>query len=379
MDLRLDETQEMVQETARRIAKDILAPRAAEIDRNHQFPKEQIQALGEAGLLGVNVPESLGGSEAGVVSYSLAVTEIAAACASTSVTMAVTNMVAELICGFATEEMKRRHVPKLTSAQYAAGAFGLSEPQAGSDAGALKTRAEKKGDRWIINGSKQWITSGNVAGVIVVWARTGGPGPKGISAFLVEGDAKGLIVAPPESKMGQRASPTVGLTFEDCEVPAEALLGEEGQGFKLAMIALDGGRIGVASQAVGIARAALDASVAYALERQAFGKNIGSFQAIQWKLADMATELEAARLLTLQAAKLKEMGRRFTREASMAKLFSSEMANRACLEAVQIYGGYGYVDDFPVERYLRDVRTTTIYEGSSEIQRLVIARNLLFD
>ncbi len=377
MDFKLDETQEMVRETAYRLSRDVLEPRAAEIDRSHEFPEEQIRALAEAGLLGVNVPEEYGGSEAGVVSYSLAVMEIAAACAATSVTMAVTNMVAEIICAFGTEEMKKKHVPKLCSAEYPAGAFALSEPQAGSDAGSLKTRARKKDGRWVINGSKQWITSGNVAGVLVVWARTGGPGAAGVSAFLVEGGTPGLIADPPESKMGQRGSPTVGLTFEDCEVPEDALLGEEGKGFRIAMSALDGGRVGVASQAVGIARAALDASIAYSRDRQAFGSSIGSFQAIQWKLADMATQIEAARLLALQAALLKEKGRPFTTKASMAKLFASEMAVKACLDAVQIHGGYGYVDDFPVERYLRDVRTTTIYEGTSEIQRLVIARNLL--
>jgi alkylation response protein AidB-like acyl-CoA dehydrogenase len=377
MDFQLDETQEMVRETARRIGREILAPRAKDLDHSHAFPAEQVKALAEAGLLGVNVPAEYGGAEAGVVAYSLAISEVAGACASTSVTMGVTNMVGELICHFGTEAQKSAHVPKLTSGAYPAGAFALSEPQAGSDAGGLKTRAERRGDRWVLNGAKQWITSGDVAGVMVVWARTGGPGPKGISAFLVEGGTPGLVAGPPEKKMGQRGSPTVGLTFEDCEIPEDALLGREGEGFKIAMMALDGGRIGIASQAVGIAQAALDAAVAYAAEREAFGSPIGKFQAIQWKIADMATEIEAARLLALQAAALKEAGRPFTQQASMAKLFASEMAVRACLEAVQIHGGYGYVDEFPVERYLRDVRVTTIYEGTSEIQRLVIARNLL--
>lgn len=377
MDFELDDTQRMVRDTARRVAQDVLAPQAKEVDRTHAFPRAQLKALAEVGLLGVNVPAEYGGSEAGVVSYSLAMTEVAGACASTAVTMAVTNMVGEIIAKFGTEAQRRRYIPKLTSNEYTAGAFALSEPQAGSDAAALRTKAERKGDRWVLNGEKMWITSGDVAGVIVVWARTGGPGARGISAFLVEGGTKGMTAGKPEEKMGQRGSSTVSLSFEDCEIPADALLGEEGGGFKIAMTALDGGRIGVASAALGIGLAALDAATGYAREREAFGKPIAELQAIQWKIADMATELEAARQLVLRAAWLKEQGRPFTREASMAKVYASEAANRAALEAVQIHGGYGYVDDFPVERHLRDVRVTTIYEGTSEVQRLVIARHLL--
>lgn len=378
MDFTSNEIQQAVRDAARRFARERLAPGARERDRHSIFPVEELREMAELGLMGVNVPEAHGGSEAGVVAYSLAITEIAAGCASTSVTMGVTNMCAELICKVGTEEQKKRYVRPLTSGEYVAGAFALSEPQAGSDPAAMTTFAERRGDRWVLNGAKQWITSGAHAGVMVVWARTSRePGARGISCFLVEGGTPGLLIGKPEDKMGLRASNTVPLTFEDCEIPAENLLGKEGEGFKLAMIALDGGRIGIASQAVGIGRASLEASIAYAKDRKAFGQPIGDFQAIRFKLADMQTELDAAQLLALRAAWLKENGRPFTREASMAKLFASEAANRAVSEAVQIHGGYGYVDEFPVERHLRDARVTTIYEGTSEIQRLVIAREAL--
>jgi alkylation response protein AidB-like acyl-CoA dehydrogenase len=290
--------------------------------------------------------------------------------------MAVTNMCAELIVRFGTKRQKDVYVRRLVSGEAVAGAFALSEPHCGSDAAALRTRAGKRGDRWVLNGSKQWITSGAYAGVMVVWARTG-EGNRGISAFLVEGKTPGLQVGKHEDKMGLRGSNTVSLTFEDCEIPAENLLAAEGDGFKLAMTALDGGRVGIASQACGVARAALEASIQYARDRRAFGKPIGEFEAIRWFLANMATELKAAELLTLRAAASQDKGIPFTREASLAKLFASEMAFRACDKAVQIHGGYGYIDEFPVERYLRDARVQTIYEGTSEIQRLVIAREIL--
>jgi len=378
MDFTPNEIQAAVRDAARRYAQERLAPGARERDRNHAFPKDELREMAALGLMGVNVPESLGGAEAGTVAYSLAMTEIAAGCASTAVTMAVTNMCAELICRAGNEEQKKKYVPRLTSGEYVAGAFALSEPQAGSDPAAMATFAEKRGNRWVLNGAKQWITSGAYAGVMVVWARTSRePGAKGISCFLVEGGTKGLVVGKPESKMGLKASNTVPLTFEACEIPEENLLGNLGEGFKWAMVALDGGRIGIASQAIGIGRAALEAATAYAKERKAFGQPIGEFQAIRWKLADMKTELDAAQLLALRAAWLKENGRPFTREASMAKLFASEAANRAVAEAVQIHGGYGFVDEFPVERHYRDARVTTIYEGTSEIQRLVIAREIL--
>ena len=376
MDLALTDTQKMVQDTARRVAKDVLAPRAKDLDRNHGFPDEQVKALGEVGLLGVNLPEDLGGSAAGVVSYSLAMTEVAAACAATSVTMAVTNMCGEVIARFGTEAQKQQWIPKLTSAEIPGGAFGLSEPQAGSDAGHLRTRAEKKGDRWILNGEKMWITTGDRAGVYVVWARTGGEGPGGISTFLVPGGTKGLTPGKPESKMGQRGSPTVGIAFEDCEIPEDALLGKLGEGFKVAMMALDGGRIGIASQAYGIGRAALEAATAYAKEREAFGHPIAEFQAIQWKLADMATELEAAAQLVARAAWLRDAGKPHHKEAAMAKLFASESAARTCDQAARVLASYGYAMEYPVQRYLRDVRFTLIGGGTSEILKLVIAKEL---
>ncbi len=377
MDLELNEAQLLVRDTARKFAREKVAPGARERDRKEAFPVELYRQMGELGLLGVNVPAELGGAEAGAVSYALAMMEIAQACAATSVGMAVTNMCAELISRVGNDAQKKKFVPALTSGEAVAGAFALSEPHCGSDPGALNTKAEKRGGKYVLNGTKQWITSGAYAGVMVVWARTADTGNRGLSCFLVEGKTAGLIVGKPEDKMGLRASNTVPLTFEDCEVPAANLLGQEGDGFKLAMMALDGGRIGIGSQAVGVTRAALEASVRYCQERKAFGQPIGEFQALRWFLANMKTELAAAELLTLRAASLKEAGKPFSREASMAKVFSSEMANRACDKAVQIHGGYGYIDEFPVERYLRDARVQTIYEGTSEIQRLVIARELI--
>ncbi|HEY4119953.1 MAG TPA: acyl-CoA dehydrogenase family protein [Byssovorax sp.] len=377
MDLDVTEMQAFVQKTARDFAERHIRSVAADLDRDARFPAELLKGLADLGLMGVNVPAALGGAEAGVVAYSLAMTEIARACASTAVTMAVTNMVAEVIACFGSDAQKERHVPRLTSGEYAAGAFALSEPGAGSDPGSMSTVAEKTSAGYVLRGEKQWITSGSYAGVFVVWARTGGPGTKGLSAFLVEGGTKGLNPGKHEDKLGIRASNTVPLTFDDCEIPADALLGAEGSGFKIAMMALDGGRIGIASQAIGIATAALEAATAYAKDRRQFGKPIADFQAIQWMLADSRTELDAARLLTLRAASMKERGAPFSREAAMAKLFASEAAGRICDRAVQVHGGYGYVKDFAVERHLRDVRVTRIYEGTSEIQRTVIARAAL--
>ncbi len=311
------------------------------------------------------------------MAYSLAMTEIARACASTAVTMAVTNMVAEVIAKFGSEAQKERYVPRLVAGEIGPGAFALSEPEAGSDPGSMRTTAERVPGGFVLRGQKQWITSGGRAGVLVVWAMTGGPGTRGISTFLVERGTPGMKPGKHEDKLGLRASETVPITFDDCRVPEDALLGQEGQGFRVAMMALDGGRIGIASQAIGIATAALEEATAYAKERKQFGRPIADFQAIQWMLADSATELDAARLLTLRAATLKEAHRPFTREASMAKLYASEAANRVCNRAVQVHGGYGYVRDFAAERHLRDVRATTIYEGTSEIQRTVIARSVL--
>jgi alkylation response protein AidB-like acyl-CoA dehydrogenase len=353
---------------------------AAQLDREGRFPAEQLRELADLGMMGVNVPEEYGGAAAGAFAYALAMIEIAQGCASTAVTMAVTNMVAETIVRFGSPEQRRRYVPELTSGRFAAGSFGLSEPSGGSDAAALRTSARRDGAGWILNGEKQWITSGDRAGVIIVWARTQpGKGSGGISAFLVEGGQPGLRVGKHEDKMGLRASTTVSLAFEDMRLRGDQLLGEEGHGFPIAMAALDGGRIGIAAQAVGIATAALRASVRYAKERRAFGQPIGEFQAIRFMLADCDTRIEAARLLALHAARLKERGRPFSREGSMAKLFATEAANEVCDVAVQVHGGYGYIDEFPVERYYRDVRASTLYEGTSEVQRLVISREVLKD
>jgi len=379
MDFELSEEQKLIQQTARDFATRELEPEAGKREREHIFPKDKLKQMAELGLMGVNVPEKWGGVEAGVVAYALAMMEISRACASTAVTMAVTNMVAEIICKFGTPGQIQQHVPRLTNGEYVAGAFALTEPSAGSDATALKTTAKQSGDGWVLNGTKQFITSGSYAGVSVTWARTGGPGSKGISAFLVTQDTPGMTIGPEEHKMGLMGSNTVSLIFEDARLPQDALLGEEGRGFPIAMVALDGGRIGVSSQAIGIAQAALDTAVAYAKERTAFGKPLAGHQAVQWMIADSATELDAARLLTLRAARLKEQGQPFTREASMAKLYSTEAANRICARAFQIHGGYGYIKEYPIERLVRDCRVTTIYEGTSEIQRMVIARFLLGD
>jgi len=377
MDFQPNESQRLIQSAARDYAQKHVAPYAAEADRSASFPLKQVKGLADLGLMGVNVPEALGGSAAGVVAYSLAMQEVARACASTAVTMSVTNMVAEVITHFGSDAQKAKYVPKICSGEYVAGSFALSETAAGSDPGGMLTRAVRKGDRWVLNGAKQWITSGDKAGVIIVWARTGQEGTRGISCFLVEGGAPGLSVSRKEEKMGLCASSTVSLSFEDCEIPQDALLGQEGGGFKVAMMALDGGRIGIASQALGIASAAFDEAVAYAKERKQFGHPIAEFQAIQWMIADGKTELETARMLTLRAAWLKEQGLPFGPQAAMAKLYASEAAGRICDSNLQIHGGSGYVRDFAAERHVRDVRVTRIYEGTSEIQRTVIARSVL--
>ena len=377
MDLGLSSEQSMIRDAARDVATKVIAPRARQADRDAELPRENLTALAELGLFGVNLPEPLGGAEAGVVAYSLAMSEIAKACASTAVTMAVTNMVGEVIAAFGDDEQKKKYCPKLADGSRVAGAFALSEPEAGSDPGAMRTVARLDGEQWVLDGSKQWITSGDIAGVFVVWARTGEPGTKGISCFLVDGGTKGLVVGHHEDKMGLRGSSTTALHFEACRVPKSALLGTLGMGFRIAMMALDGGRIGIASQAIGIGEAALDAALSYARERKTFGKAISDHQAIQWMIADSRTELDASRMLTLRAAYLKETKQPFSSEAAMAKLYASESAGRVCDRALQIHGGYGYVKEYDVERYYRDVRVTRIYEGTSEIQRLVIGRATL--
>ncbi len=376
-DFQPNETQEMIRETAKQFASRVLEPRAAALDRDGGFPSESLTEAAELGLLGINVSEEYGGVQAGAVAYSLAVTELARACAATTVALCVSNMVAEVVEHFGTSEQRSEHVEKLTSGEYVVGGFALSEAGAGSDPRGMKTRAQKTDKGWVLNGSKLWITSGTHAGLFVVWARTGGTEERpGISAFLVRGDTPGLIRGKPEHKMGQHGSTTTALDFEDCEIPEEALLSELDRGFPIAMMALDGGRIGIGSLALGVASAAADYAAKYSTERQQFGRPISAFQAIQWMVANNHTELDAARLMVLRAAWLKDQKQPFSREASMAKLFASERGFGVCNRALQILGGYGYTQEFPVERYLRDIRVTSIYEGTSEIQRVVISRDI---
>lgn len=378
MNFHLSEEQQMVQKLARDFAEKELKPRAAEIDSTGEYPLELLKSMAQLGMMGMNVPALYGGSQAGVISLSLALMEIAKACASTAVTMSVTNMVAEVIYNFAAEDLKKLHIPKLCQGEYMSGAFALSEPTAGSDPASMKSTARQEGHYYVLNGSKIFITNAAIAGIMVVWAKTNlAAGSRGISAFLVEKGQQGITIGKNERKMGQRGSCTNEIILENCLVPRKNLLGREGDGFKIAMMALDGGRIGIGSLAIGLGFAAIEYATAYAQSRIQFGRPISSFQAIQWMIADSFTELEAARWLVLKAAYLKEKGVRFTKEASMAKLFATEAANRVCYKALQILGGYGYMQDYPLERYSRDCRVTTIYEGTSEIQRLVIAREIL--
>jgi len=372
------EEQLLVQRTARDAAERVLAPKAAARDVSGEFPTAELQELASLGLLGVTIPEELGGAGAGTVAYALAMMELAKADASVAVAVSVTNMVAELITKNGSPELARAWVPRITSGELVAGAFALSEPEAGSDPAAMRTQATRTATGWRISGTKQWITSGDRAGAIVVWAVTDpGAGHKGITAFVVPGGAKGLSVTRLEEKMGLHGSSTAQLVLDGVEVDDASVLGAPGRGFALAMMALDGGRIGISSQAIGIARGALEAALRYAGERQTFGQPIIKHQAIGNMLADAATWLDAATLMTLRAADAKEQGQPFSQLAAMAKLFATEHAWKICDLALQVHGGYGYVRDFPVERALRDVRVTRIYEGTSEIQRIVIARNLL--
>jgi alkylation response protein AidB-like acyl-CoA dehydrogenase len=379
MDFTPSDTERLVQASARDFATRIIAPQAAEIDATERFPREILRGLADLGLTAIALSPELGGAGAGAIAYALAIEEIARACASTAVMTSVTNMVGETIARFGTDAQKRRHCPKLASGEHILGSFALSEADAGSDPGGMRTTARRDGGDWVIDGAKQWITGGTYAGVLLVWARTAPneAGTRGISCFVVDNPTRGLRVGRPEDKMGIRASNTVPIELDGCRVSADALLGVEGEGFKIAMSALDGGRIGISAQAIGIARAALAESVAYAKDRSTFGSTIGGHQAIQWKLADMFTRIEAAHLLCMRAALLKEREHPFTREAAMAKLSASETAVLVCNEAVQIHGGYGYTREVPAERHLRDARVTTIYEGTSEIQRIVIARSVL--
>jgi butyryl-CoA dehydrogenase len=380
VDLDLSPEQTMIRDTARELAAKEILPKAAEIDRQHRYPREIVARLAELGLMGVAVPEEWGGAGMDTVSYALALEEISRACASTGTIMSVNNsLVCDPLLRYGSDAQKTAWLAPLASGQKL-GCFALSEPDAGSDAGGLKTTARRQGDGWVLDGTKNFITNGPVADLVVVFAvTTPGQGNKGISAFLVPASTPGLTLGRPDDKMGIRGALSSQIFFADCALPAEALLGSEGQGFKIAMGTLDGGRIGIAAQAVGIARAAFEDAAQYSLQRKTFGQPIASHQAIQFKLADMCTEIDAARLLVWRAAVKKDEGGRYTTDASMAKVFASEVANRAAKEAVQIFGGYGYLTDFPVERHFRDAKITEIYEGTSEIQRLVIASSLLKD
>lgn len=369
--------QEMVRLMARDFAKKELEPYARERDKNETFPVDVIKKMGELGLMGMMVPPEFGGSGAGTVSYSLALQEIAYACASTAVTMSVANLSTEPLLHFGNREQQEKYLLPLAAGEKL-GAFAITETEAGSDPSSMTTRAEEKDDHYLINGRKIFITNGSYADVINLIARTDPQkGNRGLSAFLIEKGMPGFTIGKREEKMGLHASDTVELVFDDCRVPKRNLLGKKGQGFKVAMVALDSGRIGIASQSLGIARACLDEAVNYSQDRRQFGKAICSLQAIQWMIADMATQIEAAYWLVLSAANRKDMGVPFTREASMAKLFASELANRAAYKALQIHGGYGYISEFKIERLFRDARVTTIYEGTSEVQRIVIARETM--
>ncbi|EEQ92853.1 acyl-CoA dehydrogenase [Brucella intermedia] len=373
----LNDTQEQIREAARQFAQERLAPGAAARDREHAFPRAELSEMGELGFLGMLVSEEWGGSDLGTVAYALALEEIAAGDGACSTIVSVHSSVGCVpILRFGTEEQKQRFLPKMASGEWIGG-FALTEPQAGSDASALKTRARRDGDHYVIDGSKQFITSGKNGSVVIVFAVTDpSAGKKGISAFIVPTDTPGYEVVSVEHKLGQHSSDTCALAFTNMRIPVENRLGEEGQGYKIALANLEGGRIGIAAQSVGLARAAFEAARAYARERVTFGKPIIEHQAVAFRLADMATKIEAARQMVLHAAALREAGKPCLTEASMAKLVASEMAEQVCSAAIQIHGGYGYLADYPVERIYRDVRVCQIYEGTSDVQRLVIARGL---
>jgi butyryl-CoA dehydrogenase len=378
MNFELSEEQRMVRDMVYDFAQKEVAPRAAEVDKTEQFPAENIRDMAQLGLLGLPYPEEYGGGGGDYVSYAIAVEEIARACGSTALIYAAhISLGCAPIYYFGNDEQKRRWLPRLCSGQGLA-AFGLTEPEAGSDAGATRTTAICDGDHFILNGSKMWITSGAIADVVIATAKTDpAAGSRGITCFLVEKGTPGFIPGKNEPKMGLKGSITSALSFQDCRVPADSILGKEGEGFKQMLITLDGGRISIGAMALGLAQAALDEATRYAKERVQFGQPIAKFQGIQWMIADTATEVDAARLLVYRAAAMKDAGVRFTREAAMAKLYASEVAERAAFRAVQIHGGYGYSREYPVERIYRDQRLCSIGEGTSEIQRLVIARQVL--
>jgi alkylation response protein AidB-like acyl-CoA dehydrogenase len=377
---KLTDEQLMIQSMVREFSRKVIAATAAERDQSKEFPAENLRQMGELGLMGMMIPVEYGGEGADTISYVLALSEIAYSCASTAVVMSVHNsIVCESILNFGSEEQKKRFLPRLAEAEII-GAFALTEPHAGSDPVSQSTTAVKDGDHYVINGTKRFITTGKNCGLVIVTAKTDeAEKHKGISAFIVEKDTPGLIVGNLEDKMGLRASDTTDLMFEDCRVPVENMLGHEGDGFKIAMKGLDGGRIGIAAQSTGVAQAALDSAVKYAKGRDQFGQKISKFQGIRWYIADMATEIEAARQLMFSAAAMKDRGEKYTQQASMAKLFASEMVNRITGKCLQMHGGYGFTKDYTIERLYRDARVFTIYEGTSEIQRVVISNNILKD
>jgi len=372
----ITDDQRAIGDVAREVAEREIAPHIAAWDRAHAFPRALYAKLTEAGLMGMLVPETYGGVAAEHVAYALAIEELAKVDAGTAVTVSVHSMICSAIAKLGSEAQKSRWLETLATGDVIAG-FGLTEPDAGSDAAALRATARRDGDGWVLNGRKQWCTNGGYAGVVMAMFRTGGAGSRGISAFLVDTSADGVVVEKTTDKLGIHTSNTVDLAFEDVRVPASALLGAEGAGLTQALMTLTSGRIGIAAQAVGILAACLDASVAFAKDRLAFGKPIGAFEGVSFKLARMATDLDAARLLVYRAAALADAGRPYVNEASKAKLFASTKAREHAAEAVQIHGGYGYTTEFPVERYYRDAKITEIYEGTSEIQQLIIARGLL--
>jgi len=378
MDFTLNEEQKMLRDMARDFAQKELVPNAPKWDEGSIFPAEAVKKMAELGLMGIMVPPELGGAGMSMLSYVVALEEIAAGCASTAVTMSVNNSLYLGCVGkWANDAQKKKYMPEFAQGQKL-GAYALSEPGAGSDAANQKTTAVLKGDKYILNGTKNFITNGPNADAMVVYAMTDKEKKyKGISAFIVEKGFPGFSVGKKEHKLGIRASSTSSIILDNCEVPKENLMGGEGNGFTVALDTLDAGRVGIATQALGIARAALEVAVKYSQEREAFGQPINSFEGIQWKIADMAMNIDAARLLIWRAAWMKDNGQKIVKEAAMAKLFASEMANFVAKEAVQILGGYGYCKEYPVERYFRDAKITEIYEGTSEVQRIVIARNVL--
>ncbi len=378
MKLELNDQQKMIRKMVREFAEKEIAPVAANLDKTGEYPTKILKKMAELGLLGIIIPTEYGGAGLDIISYATIIEEISRKCASTGVITSVHNsLVAYPIMKYGTDEQKKKYLPLLAKGEKI-GAFAGTEPNAGSDLGAMQTKAELKGEHYIINGDKCFITSGDKAGIFIVFAVTDKTlGSKGISAFIVEKETPGFKVGSLFDKMGINANHVTELVFENMKVPRKNLLGKEGEGFKIALNALDGGRIGIAAQAVGIAQAALDESINYAKQRQQFGKPIASFQAIQWMIADMATRIEAARYLVYNAAYTKDKGERFSKEAAMAKLFASETAMDAVIKAVQIHGGYGYTKEYTVERLFRDAKITEIYEGTSEVQRMVISGSLL--